>query len=109
MTTSVGGLLYVPPPGDPQVQPQVPRPHPGAGGRAAAGLQQAVIVTQLQEPQHTRLQTPRGFTGVPPPGGTRAEGVLVGPVAVGGGEDVARGDQHAAAVGEHRAVCRARG
>ena len=58
VTTSVGDLLYVPPPSDPQVQPQVPRPHPGAGGRAAAGLQQAVLVTQLQEPQHTRLQTP---------------------------------------------------
>ena len=51
VTSGVGGLLYVPPPGDPQVQPQVPRPHPGAGGRAAAGLQQAVLVTQLQEPE----------------------------------------------------------
>ena len=76
------------PPGDPQVDPQVGRAQPGAGGGAASSLL-TLGVGQSQEL-----------------GGAGAEGVLVGPVTVSRGQDVVGGDQHSATVREHSTVCK---
>ena len=74
------------PPGDPQVEPQVGRAQPGAGGGAASSLLTLGVV-QTEEL-----------------GGAGAEGVLVGPVTVSGGQDVAGGDEDSATVREDTAV-----